>query len=261
MKYRPPTLERQFKAFQDGQLEQLEELMASEKGRLFDYLMRMTGQLSKSAETTEEAINAVSAVADQADSLQDLLITLYKTARNFAIDAWNADTSRLENSSYAEQKSSESKLNDRLLASMVSAEQVIRSLAPHQREVLLLHERYGFASDEVCLVTGYPLSDVEETFPIALAIVESAMTDHAISVPDLITKLHAFTIPDDGDETTQNLSLVFKNLKKSSSGLPTSWSRVFFLILGIILVVFMVWQRDLTRDYLLELWNKFQSLN
>jgi DNA-directed RNA polymerase specialized sigma24 family protein len=249
MRYRPAILEKQFKSFKDGQMEVIEEILASERERLFDYLIRMTGQLSKSMDTSIEASNVVGAVADHEESLQELLVVLYKTARNFAIDAWNADTSKLENIAYESEKSAEKKLI------MISLEHVLRSLAPKQREILLLHERYGFAPDEICEITSFSMSDVEETFALTLGIVESAMSGNSNSVPELMTKLQVFPLPESNSDTTQNLSLVFKNLKKSSRRTPSAWLRLLLWILLVSGTVLSVWK----YDYILKIFSEYLS--
>jgi DNA-directed RNA polymerase specialized sigma24 family protein len=245
MRYRPAELEKQFKVFKDGQMDLLEEILTSERERLFDFLMRMTGQVSKSVDTSIEASNVVGAVADNEESFQDFLIILYKTARNFAIDAWNADTSKLENAAYRVGQPENAKSNEKQTVLLISLEHILRSLSPKQREILLLHERYGFAPDEVAEITGFGMSDVEEVFSQALSIVESAMPGNAGSVPELMTKLRIFPVPEDDGETTQNLSLVFKNLKKSSKGAPSAWLRLMFAILALGLIGFSVWKYEL----------------
>lgn len=250
MRYRPAELEKQFKVFKDGQIDVIEEILASERERLFDYLMRMTGQLSKSADTATEATNVVGAVADKEESLQDLLIVLYKTARNFAVDAWNADTSRLENSAYDDEKSGDARKNDKQLPLLIALEQVLRSLAPTQREILLLRERYGFAPDEICEITSFSMSEVEETFAVTLNIVESAMSGSANAVPELIAKLRVFPIPEGDTDTTQNLSLVFKNLKKSSRRTPSAWLRLFMWLMFFALLAVLFWKYELVMEFL-----------
>ena len=192
-------------------------------------------------------------MADKEESFQDFLVVLYKTARNFAIDAWNVDTSRLENSAYEASKSVDSKNQDKQLPMLVSLEHILRSLAPKQREILILHERFGFAPDEIAEITGMGSSDVEEVFAQALAIVESAMPGNASMVPELVTKLRLFPIPQNDVETTQNLSLVFKNLKKSSKGTPSAWFRLLGGLLVIAGIGIAIWKYELVMDFFLKL--------
>lgn len=103
---------------------------------------------------------------------------------------------------------------------MVALEHIIRSLPPKQREILLLHERLGFSPDEIAEITSYAIGDVEEIFAQALGVTESALAGEAEKVPEFMTKIHAFPIPESDEQVTQNLSMVFKDLKKSSKSAP-----------------------------------------
>ncbi len=220
-----------FKAFKSGDDDALEELLQSEKNRLFDYIMRMTGQLSRSLDATTETINVVMPVADHEESLEDLLVVLYKTARNFSLDIWNADTSRLENSAYG---TSNVDKGDKSISSLLALEHIIRSLPPKQREILILHERLGFSPDEIADITSYPVGEVEEIFAQALGVTEAALTGDAEKVPEFMTKIYSFPIPEADEQVTQNLSMVFKDLKKSSKSTPGG---VLKLMMGILLVI------------------------
>lgn len=245
MRYRPAELEKRFKSLKAGQMEDGDAIFASEKERLFDYLMRMTGQVSKSADTCMEAINAVSPVADQEESLQDLLVLLYKTARNFTIEIWNAETHRLENEAYAPVTGAKA---DKNVPALIALEHVVRSLPPKQREILLLHERFGFSPDEVAEITGYGVGDVEEIFAQALGITESALAGNAEMVPEFMTKLYSFPLPEESSMGTQNLSMVFKDLKKSSRRASGSWFKLIFGLALIAGIAYIVWKYELVVE-------------
>lgn len=241
MRYRPPELEKQFRAFKSGNFDALDAVLDSERERLFDFLMRMTGQVSKSADTASEAIQAVRPVAENEESLEEFLVLLYRTARNFTIEIWNADTSRLENAAY------ESKLQGKPrkdIPHLVALEHIIRSLPPKQREILILHERYGFSPDEIAEITNFGVPEVEEIFAQALGVTEAAMTDHSERVPELMTKLHPFPEPEDCSQQTQNLSLVFKNLKKSSRAPSGAWWKLLVGLSLIALIGLGIWRYD-----------------
>lgn len=219
MRYRPASLLQKYVDYKAGDLDALNEIFASEKPRLFDFLIRMTGQQTKSLDTVDEAILVVGPALDLEDSLQELLVLLYKTARNFTIENWNSDTSRLENSAYTQHGAPV----DRNTPTLVALEHVVRQLHPKQREVFLLHERFGFSPDEVAEIVGNSVGDVEELFAGALGAADAAMPGDAERIPELMTLLKGFPVPDSEVVDTQNLSLVFKNLKKSSKSTSSGW--------------------------------------
>jgi DNA-directed RNA polymerase specialized sigma24 family protein len=246
MRYRPADLEKNFKAFKAGDFEALDLILNSEKDRLFDYVMRMTGQLSRSAATTEEVIGVVTPVADREETLQELLVLLYKTARNFTIEIWNADTSRLENSVYATVAGGKPVKN---AEDLLALEHVVRSLPAKQREILLLRERFGFSPDEIAELTGYATGDVEEIFAQALGITEAALPGFADRVPELMTKILGFQMPEDASVVTQNLSMVFKDLKKSSRSTPGGWMRLISRLIFVGLVVYGFMNYELILEF------------
>ena len=219
MRYRPSSLKQNYLDYKSGDFDALNTIFASERLRLFDFLIRMTGQQTKSLDTVDEAILAVGPALDLEDSLQELLVLLYKTARNFTIENWNSDTSRLENSAYSQHGVPA----DRNTPILVSLEHVVRRLHPKQREVFLLHERFGFSPDEVAEIVGNSVGDVEELFAGALSAADAAMPGNAERIPEFMTLLKSFPIPDSEVVDTQNLSLVFKNLKKSSKSTSSGW--------------------------------------
>lgn len=236
MRYRPANLKQKFEEYKAGDENRLGEIFASEKTRLYDFLIRMTGQISKSLDIADEAIVAVGPALDLENSLEEVLVLLYKTARNFTIENWNSDTSRLENSSYTVSPGSG---GDRNSVHLVSLEHVVRQLQPKLREVFLLHGRFGFSLDEVAVIVGNSVSDVEELFASALRVADAAMPGEADRIPELMTLMHGFSIPIDEVMETQNLSMVFKNLKKSPRTIASGWLRIGagLIFLGIIYYV------------------------
>jgi DNA-directed RNA polymerase specialized sigma24 family protein len=238
MIYRPEILKQKFKYYKDGDLDALEEIFESEKSRLFDFLIRMTGQQSKSLDTAEEAAMAVGPTLGMEENLQELLVLLYKTARNFTIENWNSDTSRLENSAYVQSGSSAA---DKNKPTLVALERVVRQLQAKQREVFLLHERFGFSPDEVAEVVGKSTGEVEELFASALESVDAAMPGEAHHVPELMTLLLKFPMPENEMTDTQNLSLVFKNLKKSSISSSRGWMKISAWLILLSFIGYIAW--------------------
>ena len=247
MSERPKELKALFKRFKDGDPEALDAILASEKDRLFDYLIRMTGQLSRSMEIMHEAISGVTSVGDQEETLNGLFVLFYRTARSFAMEIWNAETSKLENAAYADPDSG---LSEKITIQLIEIERVLRSLPAKQREILLLSIRFDFALSEVSTITGYPKDDVQELLGQAQSVMEAALNKSSAKLKEGIVKLLVFPMPDDSNDGTQNLSIVVRDLKRSSKSTP---SGVFRLLVGLAFVAalaFVVWRHELVMTYL-----------
>ena len=90
--------EKNFSRFKSGHASALYDLLESERPFLYDYLMRMTSQVSRSADSINEVYESLSEeVISVIESARDLRLVLYTTARRFNSDIWNAETSRLIN--------------------------------------------------------------------------------------------------------------------------------------------------------------------
>lgn len=241
-------LEPLFARGKKGEIEAFEAVLSSESGRLFDYLMRMNGQISRSYEIMQESLNGVRHIADQKEDLQDLMVLLYKTARSFSIEIWNADTSKLENSAYLSGAGAE--LDSRTAAQLVELEKVLRSLPAKQREAVLLKVRYGFADEDIVAITGYSVDDVQEFLSHSMSVLESATDLNSQKVANLMIQLLFFPIPDQGDHGTQNLSLVVRDLKKSSKSVRIGLIRVVTGIVLLIIISFVTLNYRLISDYL-----------
>ncbi len=232
----------------NGESEAFEALLAAESGRLFDYLMRMNGQISRSYEIMQESLNGIRHIADQKEDLQDLLVVLYKTARSFSIEIWNADTSKLENSAYFSNAGNE--IDSKTAIQLVELEKVLRSLPAKQRETVLLKSRFGFAEEDIVAITGYSADDVQEFLSQSMSVLEAATDLNSQKIAKFMGLLLFFPVPDQGDQGTQNLSLVVRDLKKSSKSVRIGLIRVISGLFLIIVVTFIVLNFRLISDYL-----------
>lgn len=207
---RNDRLVKAFKLFQSGKSGALMQIFATERPRLFDYVMRMTAHVQKASETVTEALDSLEPVADSAESLDELMVIMFKTARNFAIDSWNVETSKLENNAYDGITS-----GGKDLQVLISVEHAVRSLSPHQREVLLLVERFWFAPEEVAEITGMSPSDVEVALSQAQSIVEQVVSDIHGKLHEMMGRLLGYIEPESDSLATQNLSLIMNDFKKT----------------------------------------------
>ncbi|MCX6124999.1 MAG: hypothetical protein NTV34_09670 [Proteobacteria bacterium] len=229
MFFRSQQLLKEFADFKNGDPDGLLMILKSERARVFDYTMRMTGQLIRSAEVTDEALSSIELATDEPDTLQELLVLIYKTSRTFAIDVWNADTTKLENSAYAG-------LQGKDIQAFGQIEAIIRAIQPSHREVLLLRDRYGFALDEVAEIMGMGSSDVELIFAQALSMVENEAPELTPRMSEILRRMEVFARPENDGPSTQNLSLIMQDFRKSNSLGSSPWRmvRVGVLILSII---------------------------
>jgi DNA-directed RNA polymerase specialized sigma24 family protein len=247
MEYRSKELNSLFRKFKDGDSDALDIIISDERERLFDFLMRMTGQVAKSTEVLQEAINAVLPVADQEDNLHEFLVVFYRTARSFSIEAWNADTSRLENSSYSV---NEIGTSEKIKEELLDCERVVRSLPGMQREVVFLHLRLGFSVEEVSDITSYTEDDVREYLDQAQGIIAVALNVPMEKLKQTLYKLKFFAIPNDEYDGTQNLSLVVRDLKRSSRSTPGGLFRLLPGLMLLILVIYVIINRMVLFEYL-----------
>ncbi len=242
MQFRPKELAKDFKDFQSGNLEALSTIISSEKVRLYDFTMRMIGQLGKSSDLMDEAIAAVEYDADSSETLQEFLVSLYKTTRNFGKEVWNSDTSKLENAAYQPSGGKE-------LQNLLKLESQLRILPANQKEVILLRERYGFALDEVAEIMMVPASDVEILFAQGLTTLEENMLEHSNRLPEMILNLKPFSKPENMSPETQNLSLIMNDFKKTNKMASTTWRRVRIGCYLVILVLVWVFREEV-REFL-----------
>ena len=207
---RSDALVKAFKSFHSGRDEALQQILAAERPRIFDYVMRMTAHQAKASETVREALDSLEPVADSAETLDELVIMMYKTARNFAIDVWNVDTSKLENSLY-ESHQPPTKDTPTLLA----VEHAVRALAPPQREALLLVERFWFKPEEVGEIMGISATDAEILFAQAQGSIENTVNAIRANLHEMMNKLRPFPEPEQDTMATQNLSMIMNDFKKT----------------------------------------------
>ena len=234
MQFRPKNLRGLFQQYKDGQADALNAFLAAERDRLYDYVLRMTGQVSRAYETTDETMLSIESGAGDCETMEEFLTLLYKTARKYAADVWNADTSRLENEVYSRHSSKDAQ-------SLLRLEKVVRMLPAPQREALLLRERLGFAMDEVAEIMGIPTPEVEQIFAEGLGTVEDALPDLSKRVPEMFVSVPQFTAPEPEELQTKNLSLIMQDFRKSS-GSGISRGPVVGLILLLILIAAFAWQ-------------------
>jgi hypothetical protein len=163
------------------------------------------------------------------------------------MDVWNADTSKLENAAYS---APDEDLSEKISAQLQELERVVRSLPATQREVILLHLRYGFSVDDVSDITSYDENDVKEYLDHAQSVLKSALGKSKEKLEESFIQLKNFPMPEDALDGTQNLSIVVRDLKKSSKSTPGGVLRLLSGMLLLALLAYLILNHQMIFEYL-----------
>ncbi len=232
MKQAQPAKEKLYRRVKSGDGRALPEILEAERPELFDFLLRMTGQVSKSTETVDEVFQSLNEDAlDATGSYIDLRLMLFSTARRFTTDVWNAETPRLVNAAL-EGGSDVDQPTDKVQRERSfyrPLDKSLRGLPGREREVVLLRARGGFDWDEIAQVMGIGSTLIERTFVDGIARIERECPG-VVGAEAALAKLPAHPEPMRSSQRTINLSMVMQGIKAKPVGL---WSPLRFGVVAI----------------------------
>ena len=206
--YSIQALEQAYEPLKAGGARAWANYIAKERPRMFDFSIRMTGQLNRSEEVVTEVASVLASLLGQYPSLSDLRIELYRTLRNFNADIWNADV--------------------RLLANPVEGhalEKWLQELLPQDREILLLRRVCLFSDADAAKVLGISenlVREVDRRF-------EGANTPS-------FSSFQLFSVPVRSVHKTADLSVLIQDLKESRLGWASRHRFVLSLLLSALLL-------------------------
>lgn len=247
-----------FKAFQKGDAGALVEMLENERPSLFDYLMRMIGQVEKSCDTIEEVFLTINVeILSDLQSFDDLRVMLYATARRFNADIWNADTALLENEGIGEEYQGKGVDQDILesLHFFQSLDGALRALKPFEREVAYLRLSAGLAMSDISNILANPQHLIDAAYEAAISSLVQSTSFTRDEVEDGLHRMPKHPIPPRSSHATVNLSMVMEGIKTRPAGV---WSIRRTVILTVIAVGGAAWYfvpsiSTKTFDYLIEL--------
>ena len=180
---------------------------------MFDFSIRMTGQLNRSEEVVTEVASSIAPILHQYAALADLRVELFRTLRNFNADIWNADV--------------------RLLASPgegLVLEKWLQELLPQDREILLLRRVCLFSDADAAKVLGISenlVRDVDRRF-------------EGGNCPSF-SSFQLFNIPVRSVHKTADLSVLIQDLKESRLGWASRHRfALLLLISALILAAYLI---------------------
>jgi DNA-directed RNA polymerase specialized sigma24 family protein len=142
---------------------------------LFDYCMRMTGDVMKSSSLVDEASQALAEMLSggghMADT-EDFRLLLFREARIKGGDAWHADTSLLQNPSLQRDAN----------PAQATLDMVLRQLSGKEREAILLVERYAFKPADASQIAGVEIEEFDGFLAMAWQMILSRLPPGAVPV-------------------------------------------------------------------------------
>lgn len=232
--------EKLYKKFKSGDLSALRDLLESERDGLYDYLLRMTGQVSRSMETTDEVFLSLNEdTLDVTDNYTELKILLYTTARKFNADIWNAETSRLKNLALegppGPDDGTRKAMRERAILSVVDRQ--LRTLGGRERDLLLLHGFAYFDENEISEITSLSTTEVQSLLTSGMKhLVNENLAFEAVTATLGLVPLHP--LPPRSSQATIDLSMVMQGIKTKPEGL---WSPFKLIVLLLIAAAIGLW--------------------
>lgn len=221
-----------------GDEEALKTLLERERPLLYDYLMRMTGQMQRSLDTVDEVFLTMNAkVIQDVGKAADLRAKLIKTVRKFSLDIWNADTGVLENAGVLAMTEASNRRGKTAptTASQKSFDRAFRSLPGPEREVLWLTWNLGWddqAIAESTFRTAVEVDHIREQAILALKALSPMLASQSMGALGALQRPHPVVLQ--GTQVTIELSQVMRGIRERPVRL-WSWGRLIFL--GVLFMV------------------------
>jgi len=224
------------------------ELLELERPYLYDYLLRMTGQVVRSEESLEELYRVTPPQAPHYENWMDFKALLYGTARNFNSDIWNADTTNLENSGLKNLGKKENIYK--------TMDEFIKRLGGEHREILLCLFKYGFELEPLAQMLRRNTEVLSGQGSEMLAYIAQGM-----GISQSAVKKNLFDLPLHPPATTRShntiaLSQVMEKMEEVEERAAKAKVRklvVFFIfVLILAAVTYHFGLVDLVQDYLTQ---------
>jgi len=242
----------------------LDRLLDLELPRLYDYMMRMTGNVSRSSDAIDQLRHETFAKEVKqlggGASFTDFRVHLYRAARSMCADVWDADTTHLINLALGEKpedidSGSKESLSEKtprpgaFVDDHIRLDRALRALPPWERETIVLRLRCGFDDDAIQSIMQASKATVETNFRSGLAYIQQALKDLSITMTGastaltMVMALEGHPLPDGTSHNTQDLSVMMHALKESRTGRFGGMKRWFVLALVLGALAWGLWPR------------------
>jgi DNA-directed RNA polymerase specialized sigma24 family protein len=142
--------------------------LETERALIYDYMVRMMGDLSRAQSSTFEVMQACRQMDWRHSNMSKMRIQLFRTARSFNADRWFRCPTPLLDHIY---------LGTNRQQDLRALEEMLESLPQLDREILLLRYRYGFLSEEIADLLGKPVAFIQESINRSVLQLRSQQSD------------------------------------------------------------------------------------
>ena len=247
-----------FEAFSSGDASSLTEILDVERAFLFDFILRMTGDVNLSKETVEDTYKKILSTESDWESLAQIRFEVYSCARSMHPNRWNADVSKLQHPSLISIiKDPRTDKREKIKAQAYS--KLNTAIGQHQalgREILLLHVRSKFTLSEIGKLIGISREESEQEYGQSIRFLRSQVPNLPNDPRKVISTLSNHPLPrEEGGETT-DLSGLIGGIQKRDTGhsLMTLfyWVLTFFILVLLISLVILLLRPDLLKQLLIH---------
>lgn len=211
---------------------------------LFDYCVRMTGDLIASSGIVSKVCQGFEASHSEAhDGVPtDIQLALFRECRVLGGNAWDADTSFLQNPGLDSEKLQVGSLSAAIpggtnnSAELWRLYHLLRSLPGRRREALLLVERYDFSPLQAADITGLSATEFDRELAAAWQALLTNLPPGAVPVakagiPGPIKAIPLFNDPVVAEcEPVTNLSEIMDELNTARRFAGMGWVGWFWLL-------------------------------
>lgn len=237
-----PEKDKLFRQVLKGEQAALMDILEGERHELFDYLMRMTGQVTRSYESVDEVFSSLTReTIATLGSYGELKVCIFATARRFNADIWNADISILVNAAVSPDKARNVDVIEVAVANpkaALKADEAFRALGGQQREAVLLSMITGFELAEISEITDQPIREVEQLISQGLVLLKQELGASADVVQFMREHLVLHPQPVRSSAMTLNLSQLMQGIRAKPVGI---WSPLRLALVGVVLALLVVW--------------------
>ncbi len=233
------SMQRRFKRYLEGKEDALVELFDAERTRVYDYVVRMTGDDTAAAETIDEIWESLKENSPEFFSLPEWRQYVLSIARTINQSRWNANTKQLENATIRDELV-RGKGDSDTLRLMADVDKALQSLPGPEREVILLRYQNHLLMEDVKAVMDVAEDQIQRWENSGKKMLSLVLGD-SVDLPREIGFLPRHTNTSSGEHSTQALSQMIANVKRSKPGIAVRWPIPALVLIGAGTMFFIVY--------------------